>query len=282
MRLAVTRRRSPAWATVPSTMRSTFNSRAISRTGFLVLRCWLTEVRAMTRSTRLTQAGDQRFGHPVAQVLLVRAVRKAFKRQHGDRLKCGLAAKQMPAPLEPGEIHNKNKHHRTRDEHRAPAADPWRNLLFIGSRGWRHETDFGLEEESPPGDRLNDLLRIVRQGLSDLGDALGNGFVGDRDVSPHRLHEFLASDQASLGLDEIPQHLVGLGADFDLASPAEQAFGCRIEREVEKRVPTSALCRILDALGLSGKLSKTLRSALFSMHIGKAERPRSTTWGGKE
>jgi hypothetical protein len=37
-----------------------------------------------------------------------------------------------------------------------------------------------------------------------------------------------------VALDEIPQHLKGLWAEFDLAGPPGQVFGMRIERKVDK------------------------------------------------
>jgi len=94
----------------------------------------------------------------------------------------------------------------------------------------------GLEKEPSPGDGSNDLLRIVSERLSDVGDALRDRFVRDRDIPPYSLQELLAGDQAAGALYEIPQHLKGFWAEFDLARAAQQAACGHIERTVEEQV----------------------------------------------
>jgi hypothetical protein len=158
------------------------------------------------------------------------------------------------------------------------------------------EADFSLEEESPPGYRSDDLLGIIRQGLPDVSDALGDGFVRDHDASPHGLHEFLARDQAAMALDEVPQHMKGLGAELDLTRPTDQAFRRRLEREFEKRVRTVAMLGIGElhlqpptqdaaVANYHESLTETVRSHVFpgsfpvlSLFVQDSRKPLKARW----
>jgi len=112
------------------------------------------------------------------------------------------------------------------NEHHAPAGKP-------GTKAWNlcrfrrrfQKTNFGLKEEASFGHGADDFLGFVRKGLSDLGNALGDGFVGYRHVTPNRLQQLFASYQSAVVLSQVPHHLERFRAEFDLVGPAEQALG---------------------------------------------------------
>jgi hypothetical protein len=78
-----------------------------------------------------------------------------------------------------------------------------------------------LEQESSPRHSPHDLLRLVRQSLSDIGNALGNRFVRNRHITPYRLQQFFASDQSALTLNQTTQDLKRLWAQVDLNTAPE-------------------------------------------------------------
>ena len=86
---AVMRTRSPARATVPSTTASTWSARAISGSGFLAPLNCMADVRETTRRSRdLREVRDQRFGHAVREVFLLRITREVDERQDAsDRIR---------------------------------------------------------------------------------------------------------------------------------------------------------------------------------------------------
>ena len=120
-----------------------------------------------------------------------------------------------------------------------------RRKATLGARGGgsglgrRH---LGGEQVAALGHGLEQLLRLVAQGLPDVADALGDQFVGHHHVRPDRRHDRVAVHDPAGVLDQQPQQRQRLRPQRHLgAVRAEQSAAGEVEGEAVEAVGPGSL-----------------------------------------
>ena len=85
-------------------------------------------------------------------------------------------------------------------------------------------------------------MGIVAQCRADVADALHDGILGDKEIRPDCVDQFVLGNETPGVLGEIAQDIEGLGPKLNLIVPAHQRAGLQIKRVLVEAKPCRVWC----------------------------------------
>jgi hypothetical protein len=95
-------------------------------------------------------------------------------------------------------------------------------------------SDFLVEDVTTPRHCLDNLLRLIAEGVPNILQALHQRIIGYCRVNPDSMDQFIFADESTIVLDQIPEDLKRLGAQSYLFLTLLQTTARQVERELVK------------------------------------------------